>query len=113
MSMFDTLDGSFMNFAYGWAFSKPVRKVYYNITITGLSVAVAFLIGTIELFGLLATEFKLTGGVWAYLANFDINQAGFIIVGLFVATWVIALGVWHFARIEQRWDRAARQGRTG
>ena len=56
MSLLDTIDGSFMNFAYGWAFSKPVRKVYYNITITGLSVAVALFIGTIELVGLLTRQ---------------------------------------------------------
>ena len=54
MSLLDTIDGSFMNFAYGWAFSKPVRKVFYNITITGLSVAVALVIGTIEFGGLIA-----------------------------------------------------------
>ena len=107
MSLFDTIDGSFMNFAYGWAFSKPIRKVYYNITITGLSVAVALLIGSIELFGLMANELNLSGGFWNYVSNFDINQAGFIIVGLFVGTWVVALGVWHFAHIEQRWSRAA------
>ena len=113
MSLFDTMDGSFMNFAYGWAFSKPIRKVYYNITITGLSVAVALVIGSIELFSLLASELKLTGGFWGYVSSFDINQAGFIIVGLFVATWVIALSVWHFGRIEQRWARAAERGRIG
>ena len=62
MSLLDTIDGSFMNFAYGWAFSKPVRKVYYNITITGLSVAVALLIGTVELLGLLAQQLNWTGG---------------------------------------------------
>ena len=111
MSLFDTIDGSFMNFAYGWAFSKPIRKVYYNITITGLSVAVAMLVGTIELFGLLANEFNLSGGIWSYVSNFDINQAGFIIVGLFVATWVLALGVWHFGRVEQRWQRSAARSR--
>ena len=61
MSLMDSIDGSFMNFAYGWALSKPVRKVFYNITITGLSVAVAFLIGTIELGGLLASELNLSG----------------------------------------------------
>ncbi len=63
MCLFDTLDGCFMNFAYGWAFSRPIRKVYYNIIITGLSVAVAFVIGTIELVGLLSTEFNLHGAV--------------------------------------------------
>ena len=63
MSLLDTIDGSFMNFAYGWAFSKPVRKVYYNITITGLSVAVALIIGTIELLGLLAEQLGWSGGI--------------------------------------------------
>ena len=111
MSLFDTIDGSFMNFAYGWAFAKPLRKVYYNITITALSVAVALIVGSIELFGLLANEFNLTGGFWSYVSHFDINQAGFIIVGLFVGTWVVALGLWRFGRIEQRWNRAALEHR--
>ena len=106
MSLLDTIDGSFMNFAYGWAFSKPVRKVYYNITITGLSVAVALLIGSIELFGLLASELHLSGGFWGFMSGFDINQAGFIIVGLFVVTWAAALAIWRFAHIERRWETA-------
>ena len=63
MSLLDTIDGSFMNFAYGWAFSKPVRKVYYNITITGLSVAVALFIGTVELVGLLTDKLGLHGSL--------------------------------------------------
>jgi high-affinity nickel-transport protein len=109
MSLFDTIDGSFMNFAYGWAFAKPLRKVYYNITITALSVAVALIIGSIELFKLLADELHLTGGFWSYVSNFDISKAGYIIVGLFVGTWVVALGVWRFGRIEQRWNREERQ----
>ncbi len=104
MSLLDTIDGSFMNFAYGWAFSKPVRKVYYNITITGLSIIVALFIGTIELVGLLTDKLGLSGPVVAWLQAFDINRAGFIIVGMFVATWVIALAVWKFARIEERWS---------
>ncbi|HWB66493.1 MAG TPA: HoxN/HupN/NixA family nickel/cobalt transporter [Mycobacteriales bacterium] len=107
MSTFDTLDGCFMNFAYGWAFSKPIRKVYYNITITGLSVAVAFLIGTIEILGLLRSEFGLGGAFFGFIGGIDINTAGFAIVGLFVATWVVALAVWHFGDIEGRWERAA------
>jgi nickel/cobalt transporter (NiCoT) family protein len=103
MSLMDSIDGSFMNFAYGWAFSKPVRKVFYNITITGLSVAVALVIGTIELGGLVAQQLALTGSFWSWFENIDINLLGYIIVGLFVATWGIALSVWHFGRIEQRW----------
>ena len=107
MSLFDTIDGSFMNFAYGWAFAKPLRKVYYNITITALSVAVALIIGSIELFKLLADKLNLSGGLWSYVSNFDISKAGYLIVGLFVVTWVVALGIWRFGRIEQRWNRAA------
>src|SRR6185503_17296200 len=64
MSLLDTIDGSFMNFAYGWAFSKPVRKVYYNVAITGLSVGVAFFIGTLELAQVLGTQLDLSGGFW-------------------------------------------------
>jgi high-affinity nickel-transport protein len=106
MCLFDTLDGCFMNFAYGWAFSKPIRKVYYNIIITGLSVAVAFVIGTIELVGLLSTEFHLRGPIWKTMANFNINRAGFIIVAMFVVTWLAALAIWRFGHIEARWDRS-------
>ncbi|HEX4723024.1 MAG TPA: HoxN/HupN/NixA family nickel/cobalt transporter [Pseudonocardiaceae bacterium] len=103
MSLFDSIDGSFMNFAYGWAFSKPVRKVYYNITITGLSVAVALLIGTVELVGLLVSELGWHGGFWNWIAGIDINTLGFAIVGLFVVTWIVALVVWRVGRIEDRW----------
>jgi high-affinity nickel-transport protein len=107
MSLFDTIDGCFMNFAYGWAFARPIRKVYYNITITGLSVAAAFLIGTIELLGLLPSELNLRGSFWSFMANFNINTAGFIIVGMFAVTWLVALSIWRFGHIEQRWDNAA------
>jgi high-affinity nickel-transport protein len=104
MSLFDTLDGAFMNFAYGWAFAKPVRKIFYNITITGLSVAVALLIGSIELLSVLAGKLGLTGGIWHFAAHLDLNLLGYVIVGLFVLTWLIALAVWRFARIEERWS---------
>jgi high-affinity nickel-transport protein len=104
MSLLDTIDGSFMNFAYGWAFSKPVRKVFYNMTITGLSVMVALVIGTIEIAGLLASEVNLSGAFWTWFENIDINLLGFIIVGLFIATWAIALAVWKFGHIEERWN---------
>jgi high-affinity nickel-transport protein len=117
MSLLDTIDGSFMNFAYGWAFSKPVRKVYYNITITGLSIAVALFIGTIEIVGLLSETLKLNGWLVSWSQNFDINTAGLIIAGLFVATWIVALAVWHLARIEERWtagmEQAAADGPAG
>ena len=103
MCLLDTIDGSFMNFAYGWAFSNPVRKVYYNITITGLSVVVALLIGSVELLGLLADQLGWRGGFWAWLGGIDLNAIGFLIVGLFVLTWVVALLVWRYARLEEKW----------
>jgi high-affinity nickel-transport protein len=112
MSTFDTIDGCFMNFAYGWAFARPIRKVYYNITITGLSVGVAFVIGTIEILGLLPSELDWRGGVWDFFESFNINTAGFVIVGLFVVTWAIALALWHFGNIEARWDAAALRARA-
>jgi high-affinity nickel-transport protein len=101
-----------MNFAYGWAFSKPVRKVYYNITITGLSVAVAMFIGTLELCQVLAGQLNLTGGFWNYANAFDINKAGFVIVGVFVVVWAAALGLWRWGRVEQRWENAAARSRA-
>jgi len=106
MSLFDTLDGCFMNFAYDWAFSRPIRKVYYNLTITGLSVFVAFFVGAVEILGLLAQEGHLAGGFWSFMAGFNINTAGYFIVGVFVVTWAVALAVWKFGRLEQRWELA-------
>jgi high-affinity nickel-transport protein len=104
MVLMDSIDGSFMNFAYGLALSKPVRKVFYNLTITGLCVVVALVVGTVELGGLAASELKLSGPFWTWFENIDINLIGFLIVGMFVATWAIALAVWHFGHIEERWS---------
>jgi high-affinity nickel-transport protein len=104
MSLLDSIDGAFMTFAYGWAFSRPVRKVFYNITITGLSVAVALVIGTIELGGLIASKLELSGAFWRWFEHININFLGFVIVGMFVLTWAIALSVWHFGHIEERWS---------
>ncbi len=104
MSLLDTIDGSFMNFAYGWAFSKPLRKVFYNITITGLSAAVALVIGTIETLQLLAEKLDLRDPFWTWWRAIDMNTLGFIIVGMFVATWASALAVWRFAHVEERWS---------
>ena len=103
MTLFDTADGCFMNFAYGWAFARPVRKVYYNLVITGLSITVAFLIGTIEIFGLLSAELHIHGGFWEFMANFNINKAGFGIAGLFIVVWALAICYWRLAKVETRW----------
>jgi high-affinity nickel-transport protein len=104
MSLLDSIDGCFMNFAYGWAFSKPVRKVYYNITITGLSVAVALLIGGIEIISILVEKLHITSGPVAWIGSLDLNHVGYVIVALFVLTWVVALAVWRFAKIEEKWS---------
>jgi nickel/cobalt transporter (NiCoT) family protein len=103
MCLLDTIDGSFMNFAYGWAFSNPVRKIYYNITITGLSVAVALLIGSTELLGVFAGQLRWRGAFWDWLGGLDLNTVGFAVVGMFVLTWVVALLVWRYGRIEEKW----------
>ena len=112
MSLMDSIDGSFMNFAYGWAFSKPVRKVFYNITVTGLSVALAVVIGTIELGGITAEQLNLSGSFWNWLETIDINLLGYIILGMFVLTWAIALSVWRFGRIEERWSAQLGEAET-
>jgi high-affinity nickel-transport protein len=103
MSLLDSIDGSFMNFAYDWAFAQPVRKIFYNLAVTGLSVAIALVIGTIELGGLLANHLRLAGGIWAWLQTINLNLIGFMIVGMFLATWAIALSIWRYGRIEERW----------
>jgi high-affinity nickel-transport protein len=110
MSLLDSIDGCFMNFAYGWAFSKPVRKVYYNITITGLSVAVALIIGGIEIVSIITDKLDITTGPLAWIGGLDLNEVGYVIVGLFVATWVVALAIWRLARIEDRWSAGLRTG---
>jgi nickel/cobalt transporter (NiCoT) family protein len=104
MCLMDTIDGVFMNAAYGWAFAKPVRKVFYNITITSISVAVALVIGTIELAGVLADQANITSGPISALADVPLDYAGYAIAGLFVLTWAVALLVWRVARIEERWS---------
>ena len=107
MSLLDTIDGSFMNFAYGWAFSKPVRKVYYNIIITGLSVAVAFFVGGLEILQVISNQLNLNGGFWEYCKAFNLNSAGYFIVGAFVVVWSVALLLWKYGKIEDRWHNTA------
>ena len=103
MMLFDTLDGIFMNFAYGWAFARPVRKVYYNLVITALSIGAAFIVGTIEILGVLTSEVHLRGAFWDVMANFNINLAGFCIAGMFIAVWAAALIYWRVGNVEDKW----------
>ena len=110
MTLMDTIDGIFMNFAYSWAFFNPVRKVYYNLAITGLSVSICFFIGTIEVLGLLPARLGgLHGAFWDYVTNFNINKAGFVIVGMFVVCWAGAMAFWKLARVEEKWGARLRE----
>jgi high-affinity nickel-transport protein len=104
MSLLDTLDGCFMNLAYGWAFFNPVRRIYYNLAITGLSIAICFFIGTIEVLGLLPSELHLKGAFWRFMANFNLNAAGFIIVAMFIATFLGAMAFWRYGHVEEKWS---------
>ncbi len=110
MCLMDTIDGVFMNAAYGWAFAKPVRKVFYNITITSISVLVALVIGTVELVSVLADQAHITSGPLAAVADINLDYAGYAIVGLFVLSWVVAIAVWHFGRIEEKWSAGLAEG---
>ncbi|MDT7662516.1 MAG: nickel/cobalt transporter (NiCoT) family protein, partial [Pseudonocardiales bacterium] len=104
MSLMDTTDGVFMNFAYGWAFAKPVRKVFYNITITALSVAVALIIGTIELIGVLVDQAGIQSGPLFDIASIPLDLAGYAIVALFVLAWLVAFAIWKVGRVEEKWS---------
>jgi high-affinity nickel-transport protein len=90
--------------AYSWAFSSPARKVYYNLTMTTLSVVVALLIGSVELLQALGQGLGLGGSFWSWLGALDFGALGYSIVGLFVATWIVALALWWWGHIEERWQ---------
>jgi high-affinity nickel-transport protein len=105
MGMMDTLDGAFMAGAYGWAFSNPVRKVYYNITVTSLSIMVALAIGTVELLQVLSSRLALSGGFWDWLNGLDFETLGYAVVALFLLMWAGSVSIWKLRRIEDRWGR--------
>jgi high-affinity nickel-transport protein len=110
MSLMDTADGVFMCKAYRWAFAGPVRKLYYNITVTAMSVAVALIIGTIELGQVLSSRLGWTKGFWGWLQTLDFGTLGYAIIGLFAATWLIAIVIWRWRGIEQRWQPQVESG---
>ena len=107
MCLLDTADGVFMVYAYSWAFSTPLRKVYYNLTVTGISVAVALLIGTIELMQVMATTLGLHGGLWDFIRDMNLGKLGYGIVGLFVIAWLGSYLLWKVGQIEKRWESEA------
>ncbi len=101
MVMVDTADGVAMRMAYGWAFLNPLRKVYYNLTVTVVSVLVAWAIGSMELLLVISSELGLSGGIWKWLGGLDSNM-GYWIVGLFVASWAVSMAYWRLAGMDRR-----------
>src|SRR5947207_6364429 len=108
MSLMDTADGAFMAKAYSWAFSNPVRKVFYNLSVTGLSVFVALFVGLFELSQLLIQQLDLRGGAWDAIGGMDLGVMGFVIVGAFIVTWAGALLIYRGLHIEERWSSGLR-----
>lgn len=104
MSLLDTADGIFMTTAYRWAFRTPLRKIYYNMSVTGLSIVAALVIGLIELAQILTPKLGLTGGFWGWVQDLDFGSLGYILVGVFMVSWAISYGIWRFFKIEQRWN---------
>ncbi len=102
MVLADTTDGITMRLAYGWAFQHPIRKIYYNLTITIISVLVAFVIGGVELLQILSGEFSLTGSFWNMLNGLDFETLGFGIVAIFVIAWIISMVFYKYKRYEQK-----------
>jgi high-affinity nickel-transport protein len=97
MTLVDTLDGVLMLGAYGWAYRNPVRKLFYNATITTISVMVALVIGGIETLGLMADHFALRGVFWGWISDLNANfgTLGYGIVALFVASWIVSVVIYH------------------
>jgi high-affinity nickel-transport protein len=97
----DTADGVAMRLAYGWAFLNPIRKIYYNLTVTVISVLVACAIGTVELLQVLSTELNLNGLFWTWLNTLNFEMIGFGIVGIFIVSWLVSFGVWQYKKFDK------------
>src|SRR5436189_325343 len=105
MSLMDTADGAFMSKAYSWAFASPIRKVFYNLTVTSLSVFVGLFVGFVELAQILIRLLGLGGGVLDAVASVDcVSSAGYVIVAAFVVAWAGALAIYKVRRIDERWS---------
>ena len=111
MSLFDTMDSAVMVKAYSWATVNPVRKVYYSLTVTGISVLVAILIGGVELVGLLNEKLGWTDPATTWVASLNFEYIGYIIVGTLILVWLGSTAYWKFAKVEERWS--LRQGPPG
>jgi high-affinity nickel-transport protein len=106
MSMMDTADGIFMTTAYRWAFDTPLRKLYYNLSVTTLAVVAALLIGVVELTQVISSKLGWVGGFWVWIQNINFGTLGYILVILFVMSWAISYGIWKGMKIEKRWGSA-------
>ena len=102
MSLMDTTDGVLMSKAYRWAFMNPLRKIFYNLATTSLSIVVALLIGTIELLQVLSGMLGLRGSFFDFVAELDFGVLGYVIVGLFLAAWALSVAVWKVGRLDAR-----------
>jgi high-affinity nickel-transport protein len=103
MTLLDTTDGILMSKAYDWAFVNPLRKIFYNLTTTALSVAVALVIGTIELMQVMIGMFSLHGRVFDFLGGLDFGVLGYLIVGMFLLAWGLSVAVWKWGGVERRY----------
>ena len=110
MTLMDSLDGIFMTKAYAWAFTSPLRKIYYNITTTGLSIFVAFVIGTIQFVSVLADKTNIDNyQPFTFIASLDLNRVGYFIVASFVGAWLVSVLIWRFGRYEARYSSGIKE----
>jgi high-affinity nickel-transport protein len=102
MSLMDTADGMFMSTAYRWAFTTPLRKLYYNVTVTSVSVVAALLLGTVELIKVLSDKLHLQSGFFQWVSALDFGDLGYMLVVLFILAWLISISIWKYMKIEER-----------
>jgi high-affinity nickel-transport protein len=102
MSLMDTADGMFMSTAYRWSFTTPLRKLYYNVTVTSVSVVAALLIGTVELIQVLSDKLHLQSGFFHWVSALDFSDLGYMLVVLFILAWLISVSIWKYMKVEER-----------
>jgi len=105
MTLIDTSDGVLMLYAYNWAFMKPIRKIYYNLSITSISVFVAIAIGTVETMQVIATELNLNTPFWNYLQNMSFSDLGYVIISIMVISWISAIAIYKVRQYDTKFDR--------
>ncbi|REE81219.1 high-affinity nickel-transport protein [Paenibacillus taihuensis] len=103
MSLLDTADGMFMTKAYRWAFHTPLRKLFYNVTVTSVSVVSALLIGMVELLQIMEERLEWSSPFFRWIASIDLGDLGYVLVALFIAAWLISVMVWKSLKVEQRY----------